>query len=42
MADFTRLFGENLLTKEGMVNSSCLNGKVIGIYFSCAILSNCN
>ena len=32
--DYTRLFGDTILSKEGPVSTSTLKGKVVGLYFS--------
>lgn len=34
MTDYVELFGDNLLSKEGLVPTSELKGKVVGVYFS--------
>lgn len=34
MADYSTVFGETLLSKNGPVDVSTLNGKYVGVYFS--------
>lgn len=39
MANYSELFGETLLTKDGETSVTSLSGKVVGIYFSYCIKS---
>ena len=34
MADYSSVFGETLLSKNGPVDVSTLTGKMVGVYFS--------
>lgn len=34
MADYSSIFGETLLSKNGPVDVASLNGKYVGVYFS--------
>ena len=34
MIDYVELFGEKILSKEGLVPTSTLKGKIVGLYYS--------